>query len=276
MNPAFDDELLARSLHEATSDTWVYDDGTVRGHLYGALLANDLHGDGVWIGPDGVSFDDPDVLEALYSEAGARWIERGAIEHYVWTLDVEASTRPWYELGFARMHLRGVMALHERDERALAPNYSLRRGGPQDIDAAVALDDELDAAQRLGPSFSIGLNHATKREELLETLLDSEVHHYVVESDGEVVAQCLTFPLPQRRGSFEHTLHLSAVSVRASHRGRGVASAMVDHALANARRADFAFVETNWRVTNRRAQRFWRAYGFEPTYVRLHRTIGAG
>ena len=276
MNPAFDADTLTRSLREATSDTWVFDDGTLRGHLYGALLANELHGNGVWIGPDGVSFDDTDVLAALYSVAGTRWIDRGALEHYVWTLDVPASTGPWYELGFARMHLRGVLALSTREERALAANYTLRRGGPADVDAAVALDDELDAAQRLGPSFSVGLQHSTKREELLETLLDPEVHHYVVEASGDVVAQCLTFPLPPRRGSFEHTLHLSAVSVRASHRGRGVASAMVDHALANARRAGFKYVETNWRVTNRRAQRFWRNYGFEPTYVRLHRTIGAG
>jgi hypothetical protein len=35
-------------------------------------------------------------------------------------------------------------------------------------------------------------------------------------------------------------------------------------------------VETNWRVTNRRAANFWLRYGFRPTYVRLHRTIGSG
>jgi hypothetical protein len=27
-------------------------------------------------------------------------------------------------------------------------------------------------------------------------------------------------------------------------------------------------------VTNRRADRFWKTFGFETTYVRLHRTIG--
>jgi hypothetical protein len=29
-------------------------------------------------------------------------------------------------------------------------------------------------------------------------------------------------------------------------------------------------------VTNHRASLFWRRYGFRVTYVRLHRTIGAG
>jgi hypothetical protein len=29
-------------------------------------------------------------------------------------------------------------------------------------------------------------------------------------------------------------------------------------------------------VTNHRAASFWLRYGFRPTYVRLHRTIGSG
>ncbi len=51
---------------------------------------------------------------------------------------------------------------------------------------------------------------------------------------------------------------------------------MVDAALRDALNAGFEFVETNWRVTNRRARNFWLDYGFAPTYVRLHRTIGLG
>jgi ribosomal protein S18 acetylase RimI-like enzyme len=88
------------------------------------------------------------------------------------------------------------------------------------------------------------------------------------------VAQCITFPLPTRRGSFDATLHVSAVAVRETHRGRGVGTALVDLALDRARQKGFEYAETNWRVTNRPAARFWTDYGFEPTYVRLHRTVG--
>jgi ribosomal protein S18 acetylase RimI-like enzyme len=49
---------------------------------------------------------------------------------------------------------------------------------------------------------------------------------------------------------------------------------MVDAALNDARDRGFLYAATNWRVTNRRAARFWTTYGFEPTYERLHRTIG--
>jgi ribosomal protein S18 acetylase RimI-like enzyme len=276
VNPMFDAEHMAHALREATQQTWVCEeDGVIVGHLYGALLDSETYGNGVWIGPDGASFMNTDVLSDLYSVAGARWIEHGALEHYVWTLDDGAMTQPWYELGFARMHMRGVLALGGARTHELPDGYRLRRGGVDDLDVAVALDDELDAVQMVGPSFSIGLSHVGKRDELLETLEDPEVHHYLVENDDGAIAQCITFPLPARRGSFEGTLHLSAVTVHADHRRMGIATAMVDAALNDAQAAGFAYVETNWRVTNRRARNYWLTYGFTPTYVRLHRTIGA-
>jgi GNAT superfamily N-acetyltransferase len=277
VNPLISTQLLSDSLRSASDHTWVADrDGQIVGHLFGAMLESEPYGNGVWIGPDGASFENTDVLSDLYSAAGATWIEHGALEHYVWTIDDISSTQPWYEMGFARMHMRGVMRLDDRVDHPLPEGYTLRRGGFADIEIAVALDDELDAVQRVGPSFSIGLDHSSKRDDLIETLEDPEVHHYIVEFGVEAVAQCITFPLPHRRGSFDHTLHLSAVTVDARHRHFGVGTAMIDAALRDARVADFEFVETNWRVTNRRARNYWLAYGFEPTYVRLHRTIGLG
>lgn len=275
VNSVISREGLAESFAATHDATWVAEsDGRLTGHLHGTLLESSDHGRGIWVGPDGVSFDDLDTLAALYREAGARWIGEGALEHYVWTLDHPDSTGPWYEMGFARMHLRGVLALDTPRHTLFTEGYSIRRGAPDDLDLAVELDAELDFAQHLGPSFSIGHDHSSKREDLLEALEDPEVHHYVVERGGVGVAQCLTFPLPSIRGSFEDTLHLSAVTVREGHRGRGVATAMVDVALNDALGAGFGHVETNWRVTNRQAANHWRHYGFTPTYVRLHRTIG--
>ena len=274
VNPVVSAEVLGQSLRTTSDASWVVeDDGRLSGHLYGALLESDEYGRGIWIGPDGCSFDDVDSLAELYRAAATHWIERGAFEHYVWTLDDAPSTDPWYEMGFARMHLRGVIELDRTFSSPLPGGYSIRRGGARDIDLAVHLGDQLDAAQREGPSFSFGLDHSSTREHLLEALEDPQTHHYVVEYEGGGVAQCLTFPLPEIRGSFTNTLHLSAVTVSEDHRGRGIATAMVDRALRDARSAGFEYCETNWRVTNRRASRHWRHYGFTPTYVRLHRTI---
>ncbi len=276
INPAFSPELLANALRHATDSTWVAEDGgRIVGHLYGALLGDETYDRGAWVGPDGASFNDVDVLGDLYETAGAAWIDSGALEHYVWTVDDDSMTDGWQEMGFARMHRRGVAVLPRPLNHRLPDGYALRRGDVDDIEIAVALDHELDAAQRLGPSFSL-TSPASSREDLVETLADPETHYYIVLRSGLAVAQCITFPLPTRRGSFDASLHLSAVTVGPEDRHRGVATAMVDRAFADAAVAGFTHAETNWRVTNRRAQRFWTAYGFSPTYVRLHRTIGAG
>ncbi|HEY5103999.1 MAG TPA: GNAT family N-acetyltransferase [Acidimicrobiales bacterium] len=277
LNPSFSEEVFSDTLGYALDQTWVdVKNNVIVGHLYGALLASAEYDNGVWIGPDGVSFDNADVLTDLYTEAAATWISQGATEHYVWVLDTPDDTAPWYELGFARMHVRGGLVLSGPRHHTLAPGYVLRRGGLDDLAIAIELDRVLDEAQQQGPSFALFVDHVSRPEELLEALEDDEVHHYVVEYFGEGVAQCLTFPLEARRGSFDKTLHVSAVAVRPEHEHRGVATALIDLALNEAIEAGFRFVETNWRVTNHRAGKFWRRYGFSPTYVRLHRTIGAG
>ena len=275
LSPVFASLAFARALASVADQTWVAVEGErVVGHLHGALLENTEHGRGAWISPDGVSFDDAHVLVALYAAAGAHWIEGGALEHYAWVFDDDADRAPWLELGFAPVHQRGVLALRPRTPRRLPAGYTLRRGGPQDLEPALELDRVIDDAQGPESSTASGLDEATRRLEMLETLEDDDVHHYVVEYLGGVVAQCLTFPLDARRGSFDQTVHLSAVAVQPVHQGRGVATALVDYALAAAFEAGFHYVETNWRVTNERASTFWPRYGFRSTYVRLRRTVG--
>lgn len=277
INPNFSEQHFADALRHTMGQTWVAEEaGELVGHLYGALLESPEYGKGAWVGPDGVSFDSSDVLDVLYAEAGLAWIENEAIEHYAWIFDDPLDVSPWYELGFARMHARGVLALRGPREEAWPLGYSLRRGGAADLEVALELDHILDQAQQRGPSFALFVEHASRPEEMFDTLEDPDVRHYVVEYDGNAVAQCITFPLDPRRGSFDDTLHISALAVRPEHAHRGVAQALVRRALNDAGAAGFRYAEANWRVTNHRAAQFWLRYGFSITYVRLHRTIGAG
>jgi len=276
VNPALDDEILRRALRDSRAATWIALEGDrVTGHLYGAILEGGSYARGVWVGPDGASWDDADTLADLYAVAGQEWIDQDALDHYVWVLDNEESTRPWYELGFARMHMRGVLALEQRPVRALPARYTRRTGTLDDLNLAVRLTQEIDRSQARGPSFALDHHAGSLRHELAETLSDPEVAYHLVEYDGIGIGQCITFPLEPRRGSFDATLHLSAVAVLDEHQGRGVASALLDAVTCEALDDGYNFVETNWRVTNQRAQRYWTHYGFHPTYVRLHRRIGS-
>jgi ribosomal protein S18 acetylase RimI-like enzyme len=273
VNPVISRRPLIDTLRSAAPATWTaHRGGRLVGHLFGARLesARTL---GIWVGPDGVSFDDGDVLDALYARAATEWIADGAREHYVWVLDDVAAMGPWYELGFARVHVRGALTLSARSH-ALPDGYRLRRGDLKDLEFALVLDHELDRAEAEGPSFALGASASNQRVEWTETLSDPETRHYVVEANGRPVAQCVTFPLLDQRGSFDRTIHLSAVVVRREHRRLSVASAMVDAALNDALAHGFLFAETAWRATNHEAARYWTRYGFTTTYARLHRTIG--
>jgi ribosomal protein S18 acetylase RimI-like enzyme len=277
VNPTFNESHFADALARASDQTWVAEENAVLvGHLYGALLESPEYGKGAWVGPDGVSFDGPEALDALYAVGGSSWIANDAVEHYAWVFDDAADTSPWYELGFARMHARGVIALEMRRAVNWPLGYSVRRGESEDLVTALELDHILDVAQQRGPSFSLFVEHGSRPEEMLDTLDDPDVHHYLVDYDGESIAQCITFPLDARRGSFGDSLHVSALAVRPEHEHKGIAQALIRHALNDAIDSGFRYAEANWRVTNHRAAYFWRHFGFRVTYVRLHRTIGAG
>ena len=274
INPVFSHQDFALALAAVRDQTWVaVDERAVTGHLYGAILENAEHGRGAWIGPDGVSFDDAETLVVLYREAETAWTARRALEHYVWVRDDEDVVRPWHELGFARSQSRGVIELATFDQTSWPEGYEVRRGDLADLDVALALDRVLDDAEGRGASFESFGASQNLHEEWRALLTDHDVHHYLVEFAGDVVAQCVTYPLPSQRGTFEHTLHVSAVVVRPAHEHRGVARALLGTALNDARDVGFRYAETSWRVTNGRAADFWRRYGFRPTYVRLRRTV---
>ena len=273
VNAHLDGEVLYETILHATTSTWVaFDDGTVVGHLYGAVLGDPTHALAAWTGPDGASFDDADVLTQLVRDASASWRRAGAAQHFSWTLDDDENIDPWRSLGYEPLSVRGVMKLLERDVRALPAGLSLRAARPADIDQVLELDHVIDVAQGEPGAVSRKDRHAIRRE-ILELLEDPEVKHYVVEGDGNVLAQAITFPLPARRGSFDETLHLSEVVVHPSVQGHGVASAMIDAVLDDARREGYHYVEAQWRVTNEQASSFWPRYGLAPTYVRLARSL---
>jgi ribosomal protein S18 acetylase RimI-like enzyme len=271
INPHFSADLFMAALANATDQSWVEDDhGRVTGHLYGAVLEGPEHGRGAWIGPDGVSFDTVEVLAALYLTASETWVRRGATHHFAWVFDADDDIRPWLDQGFAPVHRRGLLYLDHLDDTDVPAGYVIRRGGIADLSLAIELDRLIDEAESTLAPLPTDIDEVTNVwRELLE---DDEVSYYVVEFDGHGVAQCVTYSLEPRRGSFDHTLHLSAVAVRSDHEHRGVARAMVTAALHDARRQGFLYAEANWNVTNRRAEHFWTRYGFVRTYARLRRT----
>lgn len=273
VNGNIDRDELFEAINRSHNATWVaYDEDRLVGHLYGAVLSDPTHPRAAWTGPDGVSFDNPATLTLLVEQASASWRDAGAARHYVWVLAEESRLDVWRTLEYAPLSVRGVMRLADRAPRPLAEGFVLREATLGDMDRILDLDEVIDIAQGDVTSGAPKDRDET-RKEIASLLDDPEVRHFVIERDQIAVAQAITFPLPSRRGSFEHTLYLSEVAVDPVVQGRGLASAMIDAILECARTNGFRYVEAQWRVTNEQADAFWRGYGLVPTYVRLERTL---
>ncbi len=277
MNPFIDAGLdrdeLGDSYRRRHAPTWIALDGTrLVGHLTATALQRPSGRVSAWISPDAVSFNDVATLGALYVFAGARWLADGVEDHEVWTYDRPDTRDPWLELGFAQRFRRGCLALASRGEPNWPPGYRLRHGNRDDLDLALHFNDLLDQEDAAGPSFA--RPEPFDRDGLEETLDDPDTIHAVVEHRGSPVAQAIVFPLLPVRGAHERTVHLSAVVVEPSQRGRGVATAMLDELAAEARRRAFQYADVTWRTPSLAAAAFWRAYGVSATYVRLQRRVG--
>ncbi len=182
VNPAISTQLLADSLRVATDQTWVADnDGVIVGHLYGAMLESETYGNGVWIGPDGVSFDTTDILSDLYSAAG-RALDRARSPR---TLRVDhrrhrlhpAVVRDGIRAHAHARRLASRRTARSRTTRGLRASPRQRRR-PRDRGGPGRRTRRGPARRaRASPSASIT---RSKRDDLLETLEDPEVHHYIV------------------------------------------------------------------------------------------------
>ena len=273
INPEFAAHALGDALLRSPEPPWVLErDRRLCGHLYGALLGQDGR-TAVWTGPDGYSYDDDAGCAMLVEKASHHWRTRGALEHFVWCLEEPERLSAWTALGFVRFSTRGSLALERGHTHTHHDDYLVRRGEHRDLAAVLDLDEQLDVAQGDRPNRRTINEREAAHLEIEETLEDPETNHFVVEANGRVIAQCITFPAPPRRGSFPNTVFLSEVVVDQDYRQRGVGRLLIDDALEHARNEGFEYCETQWRTSNEGASHYWTNYGFAPTYARLRRAL---
>jgi GNAT superfamily N-acetyltransferase len=268
----FDEEALVHGLRGADNRVVVArQHGQVIGHLYGAIVPED-ESVAAWVAPGGASFANVDALASLYVACADRWRSSGVLVHHAWAVpgnDIAA----WLRLGFGLELQRGAMTINRFPAGGALPPYVLRAGTAADTGAAEALDRRQDDEATAGPLYLARRDERRRRADWSEALSDPETKYVLVECAGDAVAHGLAFPVPERLGSFSHSMHISGVYVAPDHRRAGLARAIVDRLLNDAAAKGFAHVETTWRVSDLAAERYWRNYGFTPTYVLLTRRI---
>ncbi len=97
---------------------------------------------------------------------------------------------------------------------------------------------------------------------LLDEMANVATRRYTVaEEDGIILGYCgVMFVLSE--------LHVNTLGTRPGHEGRGVATALLQDALADAATRQVATALLEVAVSNQRAQRLYQRFGFAPVSVR--------
>jgi ribosomal protein S18 acetylase RimI-like enzyme len=206
--------------------------------------------------------------EAIRGEYASRADEWPSLHFAIVEPPTDEALDPWYRLGFAQMHAYGMR--ESGGERRSVPGVEIRRGGPGDLETALAIDRLIHESQAASPSFSAEpLDGERRRSDWIETLAGEDVRYFVAERGGEPVGHLTLYDDPHDA----EALHIASTAVLPKARGLGVGVALTTHALAVAAEAGRPRVWTNWRVTNLAASRFWPARGFRLARLRLVRRL---
>jgi GNAT superfamily N-acetyltransferase len=225
------------------------------------------------------------VLEALYAHAAARWHGAGIHSHIVGSFEGSPDERQvWSWLGFGRLVVDAVRPLEPLEPSARGATSGparpvIRPAGPTDVEAVIDLEDGLRRHLLASPVF-LTLPPPRDREGHLERLADPASVTFLAEVDGEVIADLRigphaddVTPLLQDDG----TAAITAAFTRPEHRGSGVATALLDAALAWALDRGYQRCGVDFESANLEAIRFWPGH-FQPVSVayvrRLHPRSG--
>ncbi len=154
------------------------------------------------------------------------------------------------------------------DDLAVLPvgstTYRLRRAGPGDVAAIVALL----AADQLGAARDAGAGHDLAPYRRAFAAIDADPAQLLVAAVlvGEVVGtlQLTVIPGLARAGALR--AQLEAVRVRADLRGRGIGEAMVRWAVDEARHRGCALVQLTTDKRRPDAHRFYARLGFSASH----------
>jgi GNAT superfamily N-acetyltransferase len=244
--------------------------GEVVGRLVGELRNEEVRGRHVWSGLGDHSAAEPELYRDLYDVAGPWWLEQGAVGHYVVVPADEPALWAWLGLSFAIEQVHAERRLDDLKRKPRAPQgFTIRQGGPDDLDAAARIAPVITEHQIEGPVWS-GLRRPTDeqfRENMREALDDAEATWFQAEREGEPLGGLLLWAEPGE------PIALDVAAVLPEARGLGVGVALTQHALWWARRQGHDRITTDWRIANLLASRFWPKRGFRPTAYRMVRYL---
>lgn len=258
----------------------VVDDGELL--AFQAAITIDGHG-GRWVltpdighaapGPRGVR-----LRERLYAALAEAWIRSACPEHIITILADDLDTREaMAHLGFGEHVVDLVGTLDPLDAGPLPDGLTTRRAGPSDAAVVAELDGALRRHLQASPIF-LRTGPAPAPEVGRRLLEDPATATFLAERDGRALAFLRIGPCATDVAMLVRdpaTASVTAAFTRPEVRGAGIASALLDEALAWARAAGYLRWAVDHEAANREAGRFWARHA-RPAAVSMARRLPPG
>ncbi len=206
-------------------------------------------------------FDGP---AAGYPEAAARWVDDGVVDHYAY---VGADDLwDWLRLSFAIQQVYAEIATRDVEDAIVPVGVEIREGGVEDIEHALALANLIHDVQVASPvlSWYPDEDDATMRADWLASL--DRDHYLLALRSGRPVGMALV-------ATRAPVAELVVMATVPDERGVGSGLALLALVAEVAAREDCTSIETDWRIANPYASRFWPARGFETVAYRMVRHV---
>ncbi len=137
----------------------------------------------------------------------------------------------------------------------------------QIIEVTEATDDLVAAFERLIPQLSSS-NPPPPKEFLADIVASQASHLYIAVEDGEILGSLtlVVFPIPTAIRAW-----IEDVVVDGAANGRGIGTALNEHALAEAKAMGASTVDLTSRPSREAANRLYRRIGFEARETNVYR-----
>jgi GNAT superfamily N-acetyltransferase len=278
-----DPETVAHALRrllERGAGLAVEDDGELV--AFQAAMTLDGHG-GRWaFTPDiahaAVGRHGQRLRERLYAELAPTWLRAACPEHAITIPAHDVETQATMaRLGFGQYVIDLVGGLEPLDAGALPEGVTIRRADPADAAAVAELDAALLRHLRASPIF-LRPGPAPSPEVARRDLADRASATILGERDGRAVAYVRIGPCAEDVAMLVRdpsTASVTAAFTREELRGTGIASHLLDAAIAWAREAGYARWAVDHESANREAGRFWARHA-TPAAISMSRRLPSG
>jgi GNAT superfamily N-acetyltransferase len=263
---------LLRGLAWDTAGVAALRDGQLAGFLWGLTMAEFL-GKRSAYSPEWANAADPEDSRRIYTEMYAhlagQWAAAGCPIHVVTMLaHDQEGIEAWQCLGFGLANADAVRDLTLPE--GVRADVQIRRAAVADAAAAQALSRALEKHLAAAPVFWLH-----ELDDYNEWLQEPDNALWLAYDGDETVGFMALGPGYDEGCAIsqdEQTVSISGAYTLDKARGRGVATALLDHALAWAREQEYARCALDFETANVPAARFWPKW-FEPVCYSLIRWI---